>query len=122
MKPLVTKYSASKTRPERLRTCSSDSGCDVQCEALLELQEERTRHSTIRSARRPLIRLKANELLVFRYCESRLQETVKIKLKQPALTVSEEEEEEEEEASWRRQLVRSLDLTASQVYWETQVD
>ena len=95
----------------------------MQCEALLELQEERTRHSTIRSARRPLIRLKANELLVFRYCESRLQETVKIKLKQPALTVSEEEEEEEEEeASWRIQLARSLDLTASQVYWETQVD
>ena len=55
---------------------------------------------------------------MFRYCESRLQETVKMKLKQPALTVS----EETGEGSWRRQLARSLDLTASQVYWETQVD
>ena len=48
-----------------------------------------------------------------------------MKLKQPALAglkSEEEEEEEEEESSWRRQLARSLDLTASQVYWETQVD
>ena len=44
-----------------------------------------------------------------------------MKLKQSALAGLKSEEEEEEEGSWRRQLARSLDLTASQVYWETQV-
>ena len=66
MKSLVPKCPASK---ERLRTCSSDSGCDVQCEPLLDTQEdtlkerlkerleerleERTPHSNIRSAPHP---------------------------------------------------------------------
>ena len=49
MKPLVTKCSASKARPERLRTCSSDSGCDVQCDGLVEIQEDSNPQSTIRS-------------------------------------------------------------------------
>ena len=57
MKSLVPKCPASK---ERLRTCSSDSGCDVQCEPLLDTQEdtlkerlEETPHSTIRSGPHP---------------------------------------------------------------------
>ena len=63
-------------------------------------------------------------IAVFRYCESRLQDIVKIKLKQPALAdlKSEGEEEEGEEGGWRRQLAQSLSLTAQEIYWETEVE
>lgn len=97
MKPLVTKCSGSKTRPERLRTCSSDSGCDVQCEGLVDIQEDSIPHSTIR------------------YCESRLQEIIKINLKQSGLAALKSDQE-----AWRRQLAQSLHLTANQIYWEIQ--
>jgi len=61
MKPVpgVTRY---KARPERLRTASSDSGCDVLCDSL-DIHDT-PRHTTIK------------------YCESRLQEIIKINLKQ----------------------------------------
>ena len=54
---------------------------------------------------------------VFRYCESRLQEIIKINLKQPGLAALKSEEEE----AWRRQLAQSLHLTANQIYLEIQV-
>ena len=74
---------------------------------------------------------------VFRYCESRLHQILQIKLKQPqpglaGLRSEEEEhveehveedmEEEVEEAGWRGRLAQRLDLTANEIYWETQVD
>ena len=58
---------------------------------------------------------------MFRYCESRLQEIIKINLKQPGLAGLKSDEEEEEEETWRRQLAQSLHLTANQIYWEIQV-
>ena len=65
MKPLVTKCSGSKTRPERLRTCSSDSGCEVQCEGLVDIQEDSIPHSTIRSD----ITDQARDSLSLRHCQ-----------------------------------------------------
>lgn len=70
---------------------------------------------------------------VFRYCESRLHQILQIKLKQPqpglaGLRSEEEEhveedmEEEVEEEGWRGRLAQRLDLTANEIYWETQVD
>ena len=57
---------------------------------------------------------------MFRYCETRLlerlQEIVKINLKQPGLPALKSEEE-----TWRGQLAESLHRTANQIYWETQV-
>ena len=53
---------------------------------------------------------------VFRYCESRLQEIIKINLKQSGLAALKGHEE-----AWRRQLAQSLHLTANQIYWEIQV-
>jgi len=100
MKPVpASGFQRYKARPERLRTASSDSGCDVICDNLDILDTPRN--------------------ITLKYCESRLQDIIKINMKGSQHFEDCKTSMKRGEEDWRRQLAEMLELTASQIQLET---